>query len=80
MTEVTIALSKRPGKIEVREASGRCVIDGCKIKGGGLASIQNVTARPDQIERLAFDGKRLVVCGDHLLAILTAVLSLPEDA
>lgn len=80
MPEIVIPLNRRPGHIEVRDASGRCIIDGCKIKGGGLVRIQNVTSRAEQIDDLAWDGKAVVVCGDHLVEVLTAVLHVPDDA
>ncbi len=72
-------LPVKNGTLEMNDASGHCVIDGCKIKGGGLLQLQHVTKDAEKVADLAWRGKRLVICGDHLLEILTAVLSLPED-
>ena len=69
----------KTGNIEIGEGQGRCVIDGCKVKGGGLIRVQNTTSDVAQLPDLAWKGKRIVICGKHLLEVLTAVLILPED-
>lgn len=80
MTAPKIDIPVKIGRVELRSASGRCVIDGCKIKGGGLLRVQHCSDSAEHLPDLAFQGKGLVVCGKHFLEVLTAVLTLPEDA
>lgn len=78
MSERRVDIPAKVGKVEIREASGRCVIDNCRVSGGGLVSIQHVTEDALQLPELAWGGGKVVCCGDHLLEVLTRVLRLPE--
>jgi hypothetical protein len=46
-------------------------------QGGGLISIQQVTEDILQLPELAWGGSAVIVCGDHLLEVLTRVMRLP---
>jgi hypothetical protein len=70
----------KQGTLEIADASGRCVIDGCKIRGGGLLSIQQLTNldSPADVLDAAWKGQKVVMCGDHFLVALSTILRLPD--
>lgn len=76
--QIAFIVTKR-GRLEFEIVTGRCVIDGCKVMGGSLFRIQETTDDPDALLDLAWQGKAVTICGEHLKAVLTAVLHLPEE-
>lgn len=67
------------GRLDLTETTGRCIVDGCKVKGGGLIRIQNISEDDTEVPSLAWKGKAIALCADHLLEGLTNVFHLPEE-
>lgn len=60
-------LPTRNNSIEIREGFGRCLVQDCGIRGGGLVHF----TRKGKVE--------IVLCGDHLDKALDALFE-PADA
>lgn len=69
----------KTGHVEIGEGAGRCIVDGCKVRGGGLIRIANGSGEIEDLPKLAWHGKAVIVCGEHLLGALTLVWKLAED-
>lgn len=67
------------GTLEIKDAAGRCIIEGCRVRGGGLVSVQEVTPDVMKLPGLAWEGKRIVICGGHLVDVLATVLHLADE-
>lgn len=72
-------LPAKTGHLEITEAAGRCIVNGCKVHGGGLARIQNTTSNEDEMPDLAWHGQAIIVCGPHLLEALSTVFRVPDE-
>lgn len=64
------------GQLELREGAGRCIVENCGVRGGGLIQMQHTTNREEELRDLAWEGRRVTICGSHLVEVLTTVLKL----
>lgn len=78
-TESVTYIPTKAGCLELRNAAGRCVIQGCKVRGGGLIQMQETTNDEGSLLDLAWGGKRVVICGEHLKRALTGVIYVDEE-
>jgi hypothetical protein len=61
---------KIDGSIEIEEASGRCAVVGCKVRGGGLLKVNIL----DEIASGIWKEHPVTICGGCMATVLTNAL------